>query len=163
MSLVCHKVSLIVAIYKYYSSKTVLCTFMPISFVKSITFRRNAISKAISLPSCFAPLAFIPITVRHLSDCFKFAIMELRERNRTVVEWWQTFMKLLYRVFDWIFRVLEIHRHVYDRFSRLQYISCTQWIAIVQELLKRFYFVLVYFYLLLELFDQFDQLCSLFV
>ena len=89
--------------------------------------------------------------------------MEIRERNRTVVEWWQTFMKLLYRVFDWIFHVLEIHRHVYDRFSRLQYICCTQWIAIIQELFKRFYFVLVYFYLLLELLDQFDQLCSLFV
>ena len=72
-------------------------------------------------------------------------------------------MELLNRVFNWIFDVLEIHRHIYDRFTWLQYICCTQWIAIVQELLERFYFVLVYFYLLLELLDQFYQLCSLFI
>ena len=88
MSLVCHKVSLIVAIYKYYSSKAVLCAFMPISLVKCVAFGRNAVPKAISLSCCFAPLAFIPITVWHLSNCLKFAIMKLRERNRTVVEWW---------------------------------------------------------------------------
>ena len=88
MSLVCHKVTLIIPIYKYYSPESVLSTFMPISLVKCVAFGRNAVPKAISLSCCFAPLAFIPITVWHLSNCLKFAIMELRERNRTVIEWW---------------------------------------------------------------------------
>ena len=59
--------------------------------------------------------------------------------------------------------LVEMNRHVYDRLPRFEDVYCSHRVAIVQELLKRLHFMVVFRHLLLELLDHLDKLLSLLV
>ena len=164
MPLVCHEFTLVISVHHYDSSLPMLCTFWPIALIEEIAFKRDAVAESISLPCAFTPLTFEIVAVRQSLHRDEFALMEFREGYWTVVVWRQTLMQL----YDWLLdlsslHIVEIHRHVYYGLAWLENVHGSHWVAVVQELLEWFNFMVVFRDLFLELLNHLDELLSLFV